>query len=307
MKRRSVIGGVWIASASLLVILLQLLGCGRKESDTTQYFVAATGSPGTLVLASSDSDRQVRVRLPNSGATSVAAVFKGSLVLGCSYRWPDPSAPDPGLGLWVISLSDGKISRCNEAGLPGPVYMCAVFGDALWFLEGSRLWSTKDLEHFELRQTDVRSAFVASASTIVMQRRNRSLFWLKISGDLVEYGEFDKSFGGSSLDGMFGDYAFANDWGVLHLPVPDVEANKAIFPPTRDPDWAFRAFFDTRYNDWICARNSVTLLYSVCHVRTSNDTKKAFTVKANSIRHVIKLSRDEYDSIMRITARWQVK
>jgi hypothetical protein len=215
--------------------------------------------------------------------------------------------PDPGQGLWLLSLSDGQVRRCKEAELPGPVKMSAVLDDTLWFLEGSRLWSTRDLEQFELRQENIRAAFVTSTSSLVLQRRDGSLFWMKIADSSLEQGEFDKTFGNSLMESMFGDYAFDSTGGTLHLPVPGTESNKMLFYPARDLDWGFSAFFDTRHNDWISMRNSITLIHSVCHVRTSNDTKDAFTVRINRIVHTIQVSQHEFETITKITSSWQMK
>jgi hypothetical protein len=300
------------STASLLCIVLAFAsllpaGCGRSDAGNTKYFVAAAGGVGRIILATSDSDRQVRIKLPGCGAISSVTVFKGNLVLGCVRHVVALDRPDPGQGLWLLSLSDGQVRRCKEAELPGPVKMSAVLDDTLWFLEGSRLWSTRDLEQFELRQENIRAAFVTSTSSLVLQRRDGSLFWMKIADSSLEQGEFDKTFGNSLMESMFGDYAFDSTGGTLHLPVPGTESNKMLFYPARDLDWGFSAFFDTRHNDWISMRNSITLIHSVCHVRTSNDTKDAFTVRINRIVHAIQVSQHEFETITKITSSWQMK
>lgn len=297
----------WVAAGVLLIAALLLVGRCQSNMTVSEYYIAANGGYGSITLISTRSDAHFQARVPQIGAISSIALFKGNLILCSSYSSADPSGPDPARGLWLVSLSDGKTSRCNESMLSGPVYMCTVLDGSLWFLEGSKLWSTADLLRFELRQDDVRTVVAVSPSTIVMQQMSGNLSWISVEDGVIKQGALGKVFGDSTMDTMFGSHAYFNDWSVLHLPVPGVDQNQSLAPPPQDPSWAFRAFFDTRYNNWISVRNSVARVYPVSRVRTSGDTKDAFTVRRGSVVHVIQISEQEFDMLENVISAWKAK
>ncbi len=297
----------WIVAsgsiAALLIVVLRL-----QSADTvSEYYITANSGYGRITLISARSGAQVKARIPGIGAISSVALFREYLVLCSSYSDADPSGPDPARGLWVLSLLDGTTSRCNESMLSGPVYMCTVLDGALWFLEGSKLWSTTDLERFELRHEDVRAAVAVSPSTIVVQDTSGTLSWIRVKMGMIERGALGKADPGSTMDTMFGSYAFFNNWSVKHLPVPELDQIQSPLPSARDPSWAFRAFFDTRYKTWITVRNSVGRIYSFSRVSVEKDTEEAFTVRRNRIESVVQISEREFETIARITSAWTVK
>jgi hypothetical protein len=297
----------WIAGGGTLVAVLAVVTFFQSSTMAPEYYIAANSSYGRITLISTRSTSHTQARIPGLGAISSVAVFKGNLVLCSSYGDADASNPDPARGLWTLSLLDGEISRRNETLLSGPVYMCTVLDGSLWILEGSKLWSTTDLQHFELRNDDVRTALVVSPSTVVIQHTSGTLSWIKVEAGAIEHGALGRVDHDVTIDTMFGNYAFFNNWSVLHLSVPNVDQFQEVLSPARDTNWAFRAFFDTRYNNWITVRNSVARVSSVSRVSVKNDSKIAFTVRGSRIVHVIQISEHEFDVLRNIASTWKAK
>lgn len=297
--------------ASWLVLLISVVttaGCDRPSGLDGRFFVAASSQVGHLLLVPAAGRKPVELELPGVGAISSVAVFNGQLVLGCASRGPSIDRQDPAQGLWALSLDSQQVRRYGEAEIKGSVRMCAVLGSELWIFEGERLWSTKDLQAFQLQHESVRAVIAAGVDSLLVQRKDNGLFWLRRADDATQEVDTKISLGKSAIYTMFGEYTFVEDGRVLHL-VPPVElgvsnAGSGLLHPQRDPDVGFSASFDPRFKTWITMRRSMS---SATEIRVNDDVGQSLQVRGHRICSVAEITRQEWELLLASTSSWQAK